>query len=144
MMIPHVVNTEPDKVFVNVLNVQAVTVQAGDVVAWDTSTPDGVRATQPVTATLSLFVGICDADIAASAYGLVQVYGYRAAALVTNDTSVTVAAGDILIPVTATDRLTRSTNAVAGASGFVYAGEAYAANTSVVAAALKKVFIRAL
>jgi len=142
MLIPHVVNSEAEKVFVNFLNVQAVTVSAGDVIAWDSSTADGVRATQPVTATLSLFLGIVDGDTAASAYGLAQTYGYRNGALITNDTSVSVLAGDILIPVTATDRLARSA-ASDGKTGFVYAGEIYATNTTPVAA-VKKVFIRAL
>jgi hypothetical protein len=142
MMIPHVVNTEPEKVFVSFLNVQAVVVNAGDAVVWDVGTADGVRATQPVTATLSLFLGIVDNDTAASAYGLAQAYGYRAAALVTNDTSVAVVAGDILVPVNATDRLARSA-ASDGKTGFVFAGEAFATATTP-AAALKKVFIRAL
>lgn len=143
MMLAHVVQTEADKVFVNFLNVQAVTVQAGDVISWDTTAPDGVRASQPATATLSLLVGVVDADTAASAYGLAQAYGYRAAGvLLTNDTSVAVAAGDILIPVNATDRVARSA-ASDGKSGFLYAGEAYATGTTPVAA-LKKVFVRAL
>lgn len=142
MLIPHVVNTEADKVFVSVLNKQAVTVNGGDAVAWDTATADGVRSTQPVTATLSLFIGIVDTDIPADGYGIVQAYGYRSSALLTNDTSVAVAAGDILIPVTATDRLARS-GAGDGKSGFVFAGEAFATATTP-AAALKKVFIRAL
>lgn len=142
MLIPHVVSTEADKAFVNFLNVQAVTVNAGDSVVWDTGTADGVRATQPATATLSLFVGIVDADTAASAFGLAQVYGYRSQALVTNDTSVAVAAGDILIPVNAADRLARSA-ASDGKTGFVFAGEAFATAT-IPAAALKKVFLRSL
>ncbi len=142
MLFPHVVNTEADKAFVNVLNVQAVTVDAGDAIVWDVGTADGVRVTQPVTATLSLLVGIADAPIAASAYGLAQGYGYRSQALITNDTSVTVTAGDILKPVTATDRLTRSA-ASDGLTGFVYAAETFAIATTP-AAALKKVFIRCL
>lgn len=142
MLIPHVVQTEADKVFVNSLNVQAVQADAGDAVVWDTGTPDGVRATQPVTATLSLLMGIVDTNIAASAYGLVQAYGFRNGALVTNDTSTAIAAGDILIPVNAQDRLVRSA-AGDGKTGFVFAGEAYATNTTPVAA-LKKVFLRCL
>jgi len=142
MLMPHVVNTEADKVFVNFLNVQAVTVQAGDSIAWDIGTADGVRATQPTTATLSLFLGIVDGDTAASAYGLAQVYGYRSGALITNNTSVAVAAGDILVPVNAADSLARSA-ASNGTTGFVYAGEAFATGTTP-AAALKKVFLRAL
>lgn len=142
MLFPSVLSTEPDKVFVNVYNSQASTVDAGDAICWNTTSPDGVVTTQPTTATLSLFVGIVDQPIATASYGLAQAYGYRSAALVTNDTSVAVAAGDILIPVNAADRLARS-GASDGKSGFVFAGEAVATATTP-AAALKKVFIRAL
>lgn len=142
MLIPHVVQTEADKAFVNVLNVQAVQADAGDVLVWDTGTADGVRGTQPVTATLSLLMGVVDSNIPASSYGLCQAYGYRAQALVTNDTSNAIAAGDILIPVNAQDRLVRSA-ASDGKTGFIYAGEAFATNTTP-AAALKKVFLRCL
>jgi len=142
MLIPHVVSTEADKVFVNFLNVQAVTVQNGDVIGWDVGTADGVRATQLVTATLGLFMGIVDTDTPASQYGLAQCYGYRSQALLTNDTSVAVVAGDLLIPVTATDRLARSA-ASSGTSGFAFAAEAVATATTP-AAALKKVFLKCM
>jgi hypothetical protein len=142
MLFPHVVSTEAEKVFASVLNTQASTVDAGDAIVWATTSPDGVRTTQPATATLSLLVGIADAPIAASAYGLAQVYGYRAEALITNDTSVAVAAGDILVPVNGADRLARSA-ASDGKTGFIFAGEAFATATTP-AAALKKVFIRCL
>ncbi len=71
------------------------------------------------------------------------MYGYRSEAYVTNATSVAIAAGDILIPVTAVWYLARS-GASDGKSGMLYAAEAYAANTSVTAAANKKVLIRCL
>lgn len=142
MLFPHVVNTEADKVFVNVLNVQVVTVDAGDVIGWDTGTSDGVRTTQLVTGTRSLFVGIADSSIAASAYGLAQAYGYRAAALVIQDTSVTGVVGDIFIPVTAVDYSIFSANSD-GKSGFLYLAESLATATTVTAVSIK-MFIRAL
>lgn len=145
MLIPHVTNTEAEKVFVNFLNVQAVAADAGDSIVWDTATADGVRATQPVTATLSLFLGIVDIATPASAYGLAQVYGYRASALLTNSTNVAIVAGDILVPTTGADYLAYhadSTNKK-GLSGIIYAGEAFATATTP-ASALKKVFIRSL
>lgn len=141
-MFPHVVNTEADKAFVNILNNQTVALDAGDTVGWNDSTPDGVRTTQLVTATLSLFVGIADSSIASGAYGLAQAYGYRAEALATNHTTQAVAAGDILIPVTAVDYLNRSA-ASDGKTGFVYAAAAIATATTV-GTALVKVFLRAL
>lgn len=98
--------------------------------------------TKPSTALLSCFVGVANADIADSAYGLFQVYGYRSSAYMTNDTSVAIAAGDIMIPVNAQWYLSRSA-AGDGKSGFVYAGEAFATATTP-AAANKKVLIRAL
>ena len=142
MLFPHVVNTEADKAFVNVLNNQTGSLDAGDAVAWNDSTPDGVRTTQPATATLSLLVGVADSTIAASAYGLAQAYGYRSEALVTNHTTQAVAAGDNLIAVAAQDWFNRSA-AGTGISGFIYAAEAVATATTV-GTALKKVFIRAL
>jgi hypothetical protein len=142
VLFPHVVNTQADKVFVNVLNDQAATADAGDSLCWDTSSPDGVRSTQPTTAALSLFVGIVDAPIAASAYGLVQAYGYRASALITNNTSVSCLAGDILIPVNAVDYLARSA-ASDGKTGFVFNAVTITTATTP-AAALGGVFIRAL
>jgi hypothetical protein len=66
MNIPHVVSTEADTVFVNILNNQASALSDGDAVAWNTATPDGVRTTQPTTATLSLFTGLANGAIAAT------------------------------------------------------------------------------
>lgn len=134
--------TEADKVFVNILNNQASALSDGDVVVWNTSTPDGVRTTQPVTATLSLFVGIADGSVAASAYGLAQAYGYKSAALVTDTTNQAIAAGDILIPVNAKDYLARSA-ASDGKTGFVFAAAAVTTATTP-SATTKGVFIRAL
>lgn len=148
MLIPHVVQTEADKVFVNIYNAQAVALSDGDAVVWDITSPDGVRTSQPATATIGLFVGIADGSIAAGAYGLAQVYGYKAAGLVTNDTTVTISAGATLCPLAATDSLEV---ADAGAynpaatknAGWVFAAEAYDSGATP-AAATKKVFIRAM
>ncbi len=130
-----------EKAYALYKNVQAVAADVGDAVVLDTATFDGVRITQPVTATLSLFIGIVARAIAVNAIGLVQLHGY-ASALVTNNTSVAIAAGEILVPVTAVDYLARS-GASDGKSGFVIAGEAVATATTAVAA-LKKVFLRGL
>jgi hypothetical protein len=145
MLIPHVVQTEADKVFVNVLNNQTVSVQDGDCLVWNTSTPDGVRTTQPAAGTLSLFVGVADGTIAASAYGLAQCYGYKAAALISNDTSQAVTAGDIFLPIAAQDYLYRyaSGGDVANfASGHILAAEAVA--TAATTQVTYKVFLRAM
>ena len=147
MLIPHVVQTEADKVFVNILNNQTVSVSDGDVLVWNTSTPDGVRTTQAAASTLSLFCGIAQGAIAASGYGLAQAYGYKSAALISNDTATAVVAGDIMLPIAATDHLYRylsggDTIAAGGASGIIYAAAAVA--TAATASATSGVFIRAL
>ena len=144
MLFPHVVSTEADKAFINVLNVQAATADAGDALVWDTGTSNGVRVTQPVTGTLSLFVGVADSAIAASAYGLVQAYGYRASALIAGDTSITIAVGDILVPVNAADYVSYSKTST-GLDGFIYNGASYGTvSTPASVASLAAVFIRAL
>ena len=140
MLIPHVVQTEADKVFINIYNSQTTSVTDGMPVAWNVTSPDGVKTTQPVTATLSLLCGIVDGTIAASAYGLAQAYGYKASVLVTGDSATTVAAGAILEPVTGQDRLIYSA-ASNGVSGLVMAGEAVATSGAVAAV---KCFIRCM
>lgn len=145
MIFQRINRTDAETVFVIVYNVAGATITANYACCWDTGTADGIRVTQPTTATFALLVGIANADIADSAYGLVQVYGYRASGFITNDTSVAVAAGDLLAPVTAQWRMARKAagdGAMAGGT-LVMAGEAFATATTP-AAANKKVFIRAL
>jgi len=145
MLIPHVVQTEADKVFVNVLNNQGSSVTDGEAVVWNTSTPDGVRTTQPAAATLTLVVGLADGTIAASAYGLAQAYGYKASGSVINNKTTTVNTGDALIATAAQDYLAFGATGGAGSAMSVvyYADSAYVTD-STPAAAAKKVFIRAL
>ncbi len=142
MLIPHVVNTEADKVFVNILNNQTVALADGDLVVWNVSSPDGVRTTQPVTATLSLFVGVADGAIAASGYGLAQAYGYKAAVAHIDDTGTATTAGDIFVPVNTKDYAAYSA-ASDGKTGFLFAGEAVITD-STPAETTKKMFIKAL
>lgn len=142
MLLQRINREDAERVFIIGYNVAAATITAGYPAVWDISTADGLRVSKPATATLSLFVGVALLDIADSSYGKFQAYGYKQSALVTNDTSVAVAAGDILIPVNAQWYLGRSA-ASDGKSGFIYAAEAFATATTP-AAANKKVFIRAL
>lgn len=144
MLFQRVNREDAEKVYIIVYNVAGATITANYPCVWDTGTADGVRVTKPATATLSLFVGLANKDIADSAYGLVQAYGYRASGYMTNDTSVAITAGNPLKPVAAQWYLT-DTGVGTGDDGMIYAGEAFAtAATTLVAAANKKVFIRAL
>ncbi len=142
MLIPHVVQTEADKVFVNILNNQSSALSAGDSVAWNVSSPDGVRTTQPVSATLNLFVGVAGSGIAASGYVLAQAYGYNSAALTTQSKTTAFVGGTTLKAMNAVDHLQCSA-AVDGTTGFVYSAAAVVTD-STPAAATSAVFIRAL
>lgn len=133
---------DAEKVFIIVYNATAGTITANYPVVWDTGTSDGVRVTQPATATLGLFVGLANKDITTLNYGLVQAYGYRASCYVTNDTSVAITAGNPLKCVAAQWYLTDAAVGT-GLTGFIYAGAAFATGTTP-AASTKSCFIRAL
>jgi hypothetical protein len=136
---------DAEKVFAVFYNVAGATITSGYPACWDTSTADGIRVTKPATANLSLVVGLAAENIADSAYGKFQVYGYNSGGLVINATAQTLAAGDILVPVNAQWYLNFSA-ASNGLSGFLIAGESYASvtQTTLSASAAKKVFIRCL
>lgn len=135
--------SDPERVFSTWQNVAGATITAGYPVVLDISASvNGNRVSKPATATLSLLVGIADETAADSSYMKVQIYGYRASAYVTNDTSQAVAAGNILIPVSAQWYLDYS-SASDGKSGFILAAEAFATATTP-AADNKKVFIRCM
>lgn len=142
MLLQRINRSDAERVFAIFYNVAGATITAGYPAVFDISTADGVRVSKPASATLSLVVGIAVESIADSAYGKFQLYGYRSQANITNDTSVAVAAGDILIPVNAQWYLARSA-ASDGKSGFVYAAEAFA-TAATPAAANKKTFLRCL
>lgn len=116
----------------------------GQVVAWDyTTDADGVGVTQPTTALVKLPAGIVEStSIAAGDYGLVQVYGHNANALV--DGSSGTVAGIALLPTNASFSLLRLSSAIdtfGNACSFPFvAGQAFSTGT----AAAKKVFIRCL
>lgn len=136
---------DPEKVFIAVKNVSGAIMSAGYTAVWDISASvDGVRVTKPAAATLSLFAGIVNEDIADSGFGLLQAYGYRSSAYVINGVTA-IAAGNILIPESAAWSLAYSA-AGDGKSGFVYAAEAVTSvtQTTLSTAANKKVIIRAL
>jgi hypothetical protein len=94
MLFKRISRSAPEQIFVVAQNVSGSTVTAGYSVVWDTSASvDGVRVTRATTATLQCFAGVADADIANSAYGLLQVYGYRSSAYITRSTAKVSAAG---------------------------------------------------
>jgi hypothetical protein len=144
MLFQRINRSDAETVFTIVFNISAATVTAGYPVVWDITSPDGVSVSKPAGATLSCLVGIAVSDIANSAYGKVQVYGYKASANVVNNVTTAIAAGNLLIPVDASWNLAYGA-ASDGKSGLIYAAESYAtATTTLLAAASKKIFIRCL
>jgi len=75
---------------------------------------DGVKITQPVTASLTAVVGIADAAIANGAYGLVQIYGYRSTSRVLQTGTSLTAGLTVLAPVNAADYLSSGATVPAG------------------------------
>ncbi len=148
MLLQQLNRSDAEKVFIIAYNVTAAAVSAGKAVEWDVETlTDGNAITQAKSGSKSgLFCGINDAALADSAYGLVQVYGYRASAYCSFVSSNSgIAVGDFLKPVSGNMR--EATLSAATTSGHVWVSlmetpGASAAGHSVVS--YRPVFIRAL
>jgi len=134
--------SDAERVFAIFYNIAGATITGGYPAVWDISSVDGISVSKPATATLSTVVGIAVESIADSAYGKFQVYGYRSQAYITNDTSITVTAGQVLIAVAAQWYLDLKATGT-GDNGFFYAGEEFDTNATP-AAAQKKILIRCL
>jgi hypothetical protein len=76
--------SDAEKVFICCRNVTGATISAGIPVEWDVETAsDGNAITGCKSGSVAgLFAGVSDASMADSAYGLIQVYGYRESAYV--------------------------------------------------------------
>jgi hypothetical protein len=99
MLFQQLNRTDAEKVFGIFQNKQGETVKAGAALCLDLSTDvNGVRVKKPATPELRTFVGMADSDILDDAYGLVQIYGYRAAGMVLL-TNSDVTAGHLFAPV---------------------------------------------
>ena len=134
------------KVWASVYNSVTTTLALGSACVWDyTTDKDGVTVILPTTALLKMFAGVVSPKaIVGKTFGLVQVYGHNADALVDGTTDVV--AGD---PLTIADGSANFAKALALAyttgdknqySYIVVAGQAY----TTAAAAAKKVFIRGM
>jgi len=115
----------------------AITV--GQVVCFDyTADADGVGVTQPTTVLLPLLAGVvAEASIASGEYGLIQVYGHNADALVDGTTGLIV--GDNLVPANGVFAFVRNGTDYTGGN-MAIAGELYSTG----AAAAKIVFLRCM
>src|SRR5512142_2081367 len=144
MLFKRLNRTSPETVFIVAQNVSGSTVTAGYSVVFDVGTSvDGVRVTQASATDLQAFAGVADSDIANSAYGLIQVYGYRSSILISSSAGSSVA-GDNLITVASSWGLRPATTA-ATAKAFGFLCEAITASASSSTYSLTaKAFIRAL
>lgn len=137
--------TDPEKVFITVKNTYSTAaITVGQAVVFDyTTDADGVGVTKPSTALLKLPAGIVEtSSIAVGGYGLVQVYGHNANALVSGSSGTI--AGIVLVMQNAAFDLIRLSTAIdtfgQGAVFAFVAGQAFSTGAS----AAKKVFIRCL
>lgn len=127
----------PEVVYGSFLNPSASTLPKDSIAQVDiTTAADGIRVSQPTTAGLIAMAGVVHADIAAGAYGLVQIYGYRSTSKVlTTDSSQP--AGVRLIAVNAQDY---AASATAGDTTLILL-ESHTSSTGTVS---KKVFIKCM
>jgi len=143
MIFKRVSRAQAETAFVVVKNVSGSTITAGYSCVFDVAANvDGVRVTIANAADLQAYAGIADTSIANNAYGLVQVYGYRASAYIYSSTGSSVG-GDNLTVVAAEWGLTPATT-VGTSKAFGFLCEAVAASTSSQYHTTAKVFVRAL
>jgi len=141
MLIQRINRTDAEKVFQVVKNSISTAITVGQVVCYDYVTDaDGVGVTTPTAQLLPLVAGIVEStSIAASDFGLIQIYGHNANALVQGGTDV--ATGDQLAAKNAVFSLIKAAATLNDAEkAFFVAGEDFSTST----AAAKKVFVRAL
>jgi len=110
MLMNRINRTDPEKVFIVVMNSTATAMTNGQAVQWDFATDaDGVGVTKPTAGTGraghygTAFAGIAAEAIAASDFGLLQVYGFHSAVRVRTGTggNPAIAAGTALTCVNA-------------------------------------------
>lgn len=138
--------TGAEQVFIVCRNTSGATLSAGVPVAFEVDeVSDGNAVSACVDAEMSLFAGLTDAAMADDAYGLIQVYGYRASAYVSAASAGNVA-GAPVFPVTGQTYLTDTTSSAAGTAGFKFVNlfETVAASAAYSGVRQWKVFVRAL
>lgn len=143
MLFKRISRSAAEVVYMVIKNVSGSTMTAGYSGVFDVSAnADGVRITQASSTDLQAYAGIANADIANNAYGLLQVFGYRASAYIYSSTG-TSASGDELTVVANEWGLTpQATSGDAKSFGFLL--EAVSASSSSQYHTTAKVFVRAM
>ena len=99
MLLQQLNRGDAERIFLAIQNRSGVTVTQGAMACFDYSAANaslGNAIATPATSNLALFAGVLDADMSADAYGLVQVYGYRAS-IVVNVGGASISAAGLLI-----------------------------------------------
>lgn len=137
--------SDADKVFVACRNITGAAVSAGIPVEWDVVTAtDGNSVTAAKSGSLcGLFAGVTNTALADSAYGEIQVYGYRQSAYISG-ASAGLAPGTLLQPTGGI--FTDMTMSAATTSGHIRVAlfETIAASAAYSGTRQWNVFIRAL
>lgn len=142
MLFKRVSRTAAEQIFIVVQNVSGSTMTAGYSCVFDTgASVNGVRVTKASATDVQAFAGVADADIASTAYGLIQVYGYRSSIYIYASTGSS-ATGDNLTCVAHWGMTPATSAGTAKAFGFLC--EAITASASSQFATTAKAFIRAL
>lgn len=143
MLFKRVSRSQAETIFVVVKNVSGSTLTAGYSCVFDVgASVDGVRVTQATSTDVQAYAGVADSSIANNAYGLVQVYGYRASVYLYSSTGSSVA-GDNLTVVGAEWGLTPATT-VGTSKAFGFLCAAVTASSSSQFHTTAAAFIRAL
>lgn len=143
MLFKRVSRTQAETVFIVAKNVSGSTITAGYSCVFDVgASVDGVRVSQADSTDLQAYAGVADADIANNAFGLIQVYGYRATTYLYSSTGTSVT-GDNLTVVANEWGLTPATSGGA-AKTFGFLCEGVTASSSSQYHLNAKAFIRAL
>lgn len=100
MQIQHLNRTEPERILLNVKNVDgggSITTGMGIALVATAASADGINAVRVTTALANLFSGVATGDIPINAYGLVTVWGWAASVAISQSVgSWTITAGDHL------------------------------------------------
>lgn len=143
MLFKRVTRDLPEQVFVAFENNEGGTMAKDATAQLDLTTAiDGVKARYVDQHQQYAFLGIVDAAVAAGAFGLCQVYGYRSSSTVVR-TDTDLSAGMPLTVVTNVQHLAQVGTAAATALADVYVVAAES-STSGTGSSTPKVFIRAL
>lgn len=134
---------EPERIFISVENNEGAQMDKDATCQLDLTTDvDGVKVRDVDQHEQYAFLGVVDANIPSSDFGLVQIYGYRSSSNVVR-TDTNLSAGMPLTPVTGVHHFAQVGTAAATALGAIWA---YAAesSTSGTGSSTPKIFIRGM